>query len=209
MPKLTAFTKTLRPLALAACLFAAGHAHAALISWVGGSVQESVTQQPDGTWRYNFSIKNDSSSSPWGSPNVISEYVVPYYSDSGISWLSVAPNWTLQLTPGNPFGLANAESLHFTADAGFGVQPHDSSDVFSFTSSYGAAKAPFEMVFTNGFHLQGDPSIPASPLALEDGLVPASAVPEPSTNSLMFAGLGFVGAFTLRKRRKSQAAAHS
>lgn len=203
MPRLTSFTKRLRPLALAACFFAAGHANAAFMSWDGGSVKESVTNLQNGVWRYDFSLENDSSNI-FSSGSELTEYVISYYVDSGISWLAVAPHWNLQLTPGNPFGLANAESLHFTAEAGYEVQPHDTSDVFSFTSSYGAAKAPFEMVFANGFHMRGDPSIPASPLALGDGLVPVNAVPEPSTNSLMFAGLGFVGAFTRRKRRKSK-----
>jgi hypothetical protein len=191
------------PLTLAACFLCAGQASAAFFSPNAASVQETVTQQQDGLWRYDFSIKNDSLGFPSVS-NVINEYLIPYYNDSSITWLATAPNWSSSVVAGNAFGLANADTLHFTADSGFGIGPQSISGVFSFTSTFGAAKAPFEVIFGDGFPFKGDPSIPASPLALSDGLAPVNAVPEPSTIALVFAGLGLVGAIAFRNRRKSK-----
>lgn len=188
---------------LAASAVAAGAAQAITIaaSW-SASVSETVTQLSADSWRYSFTINNLSYVMPGDSGyytelTKLTDYLLPYYADAGIRDITTAPGWIYSTASGNTFELDNAATLTFSATAGYAIGAGSSLAGFSYVSSYGPVKAPFAALFVgNSFY--GDPSIPGSPAALADGLLPAP-VPEPATYAMMLAGLGLLAGRTRRR----------
>lgn len=88
--------------------------------------------------------------------------------------------------------------LHWSTDAAHAIAVDTTLSGFGYTASFSGAKAPYAVVNVNGGFSYGDPFIPASPNALQAGLIPAT--PEPETYAMMMAGLGFIGAIARRRK---------
>lgn len=186
----------------AAALAAPAQAATPIFAYFNLEIEETITQLSPDSWRYSFTLINTtlplSDAEFVTNLSKLNTYVLPYYADAGITGVTTATGWTFSTDSGNPFGLNTAGTMAFTATEGYALAAGASLAGFSYVSSYGPAKAPYQAVFAGGT-LFGDPSIPASPGALADGLVP-TPVPEPASYAMLLAGLA---ALASRTRRRS------
>ncbi|MRW94532.1 PEP-CTERM sorting domain-containing protein [Duganella sp. FT80W] len=204
MPSLTSARRALAGALLTVAAFIASPAQAVAVgAYYMANVSETITQLSADSWRYSFTINNLSAvvaGDPvyFGEQTKLTGYIVPYYTDAGISDITAATGWTITTASSNPFGLETAGTLIFTATTGYEIAAGASLGGFSYVAGYGPVEAPFMAGFI-GFSLVGDPSIPGSPSALGDGLQP---VPEPATYGMMLAGLGLLGLLAGRRTRR-------
>ena len=129
--------------------------------------------------------------------NITDEFFIPFFPDAGISSILSPTGWSGVIEANNDlFGLGNnAGVIHWSASAGNELALNDSLSGFMYSSTVsGSVKAPFRLHYTAGGFLDGDPPIPASPLALQAGLKPVSQVPLPAAVWLFGSALlGLVG----------------
>lgn len=198
---------------LAAPLLTASMSASALCSVMTPSPASTVTAEATGSYAYDYTLSGAGGSCVffYGSANyVIESFQVPYFADAGIRAIESPAGWTYAITDTDTFGLGSgAQTLVWTADAGYGVQPDTGSGAptlsgFGYTASYTSVYAPAGVLLGTSPYLDFvDPALPGSPDALAAGLVPtpfpaASPVPEPSTALALFAGLGLL-AFARRR----------
>ena len=165
----------------------------------GAEVGSSVT--PVGQrWDYAFAVTNKTNETFCCLPPAIKDFSLPYFSDAGIAEISAPTDWNFEILGGNPFGLKGADILHwFTSTPSAELYRFGAAGIFGFTADFAAAKGPFQVAFSNAGTLFGDPSVPASPMALAAGLRPIDAVPEPS--QLVFWLLGLACLCTIAWRQ--------
>jgi hypothetical protein len=131
-------------------------------------------------------------------------FYVPYFSDAGISNILSPTGWSSTIESTNDlFGLgSSAGVIHWTASTGSELTLDNSLSGFIYTSSLtGSVKAPFRIQYDyDGRFLDGDPPIPASPLAINAGLVPIATVPVPAAVWLF--GSGLLGVLGFKKSKR-------
>ncbi len=137
------------------------------------------------------------------------DFYVPYFSDAGISSISSPAGWSSVIEGANDlFDLGGgAGVIHWEASVGNELALDDSLSGFIYSSSIASSvKAPFRVIWSNGSSRDGDPPIPASPLALAAGL--PAIVPVPAAvwlfGSAMF---GLLGVSRGKQRSELQQAA--
>ena len=193
------------------------------------STSVSGTATPTGAsmWTYDFSVLNGCALS---AQPFLTDFYIPYFADAGIADILLpAPDttsttstiaWTATIDPtDNLFDLAGAGVIDFQVTAtpelevsstqsAPGVGYYGASG-FSFTSTFAPVAGPYAVLqylapdYTTTRVLFGDPPIPGSPDTIA-ALSPAAA-PEPSTVTLLIAGL-FVMSLSLQtvRRRRSE-----
>ena len=134
---------------------------------------------------------------PIPSLNITDEFFVPFFPDAGFTTVSSPTGWTGTVEANNDlFRLGyNAGVIHWTASTGHELALNDSLSGFIYSSAIASSvKAPFRLHYTVGSTADGDPPIPASPLALQAELKPVSSVPLPAAIWLFGSALlGFTG----------------
>ena len=206
--------RTVGASAIAAAMMLVSTNASALCFFSSQTPTSTVTAEGPGSYAYAYTVSGEQGSCPlfYGSaPYVVNAFEVPYFTDAGITDIHAPTGWSYSIDATDTFGLGSgAETLVWTAAAGYGVQPITSTlpagslSGFGYTSSYGSVYAPGALV-VGSFPLDiVDPALPGSPEALAAGLLPtsfpsASAVPEPSVLLTMLAGLGMVA--IARRRR--------
>ncbi len=182
------------------------------------TISSTVTPTGSGSYDYGYSVgaAHGSCVAYYGTaPYVLEAFELPYFADAGITAIQSPEGWSAAILDVDTFNLGNgAETLVWTASAGYGIQPVDSSYTgdgvpslpgFGYTADYGSAESP-SGVKVHSFQDPWivDPALPASPTALAAGLLPASfpslsAAPEPSSALALLAGLAFLA--TRRRAR--------
>lgn len=198
---------------LASAMMLAPTSASALCYIATPSPASTVTPAGPGTYTYDYTLSGASGSCVffYGSANyAINAFEVPYFADAGITAITSPTGWSYAIEATDTFGLGSgAQTLVWTAGAGFGLQPDTGTGAptlsgFGYASAYDSVYAPAGVLTgTSPFLTIVDPALPGSPAALAAGLVPtpfpsASAVPEPSGLAVMLAGLGLVA---LARRR--------
>lgn len=200
------------------------------VTWAQPVVVDTVTKISDSTWQYNFTVTNMAwwrtdhpQSSQFSDDARLTDYLLPYFSDAGISTITAPTGWISSIDAEDRFDLGHgAQALHWHATSvSNGIAGAHSPDFdpyaigdtlggFSFVASFSPVKAPFMSIFGNGFSEMGDPALPGSPNALASGLtrsLPFSAapIPEAETYAMMLAGLGLLGLMARRRQQKATA----
>lgn len=190
-------------------------------------VTDTVADNGNGTWTYNFTVWNDTTS--YGGDQRIRDWELPYFSDAGISAVTItAPGyggwaWRIETigianlatgwegdaawqNPGDPF-YAGAGSpfttatqvLHwYTNDFGAAIAAQDSLGGFGFVAAFGPTAAPYQASWFERPVRTGDPQFPGAGLPNSPS-VRGTPVPEPATATLLAFGLLLLARVTGRR----------
>lgn len=194
-------------------------------------VLDEVINNNDGTWTYNFVVYNDGLDAygyGYAGTQVIIDWELPYFADSGITNIQSAYGWNYAIEtigvvngdtgwngvanwqdpsddwyqgPNSPF-TTGTQVLHwYTNGSAFGIFPGGSLGGFSFTSPFAATNAPYQASWLDLQIFTGDPAFPEGGA----GGIPASpqalgAVPLPAPIVLLASAMAGL-ASRLRPRR--------
>ncbi|HTA44138.1 MAG TPA: PEP-CTERM sorting domain-containing protein [Bryobacteraceae bacterium] len=178
---------------------------------------------PNGpVWTYNFQVTNGCVP---GHQPLLTDFYVPYFSDAGITNITVPgpsdstnppTTWTFSIEANNDlFGLgpdAGVIDFHVTSLANVAANEnlpgvgYYGANGFTFDSPFAPVEGPWAILETdydNGLYdttslLTGDPSIPGSPDTI--AALAQAAAPEPGSVMLLAIGLGLLTIATVRKR---------
>jgi len=175
----------------------------------------TVTPDGSGNYAYDYTLSGVGGSCVFfhGSDNYVTNtFEMPYFADAGITAIESPAGWTYAIVATDTFSLGSgAETLVWTADTGYGLQPDTGTGTvptqsgFGYAAGYGSAYSEAGVLLgTSPYPDFVDPALPGSPDALAAGLQlkafpSASAVPEPSAALALLAGLGLLG-FVRRRR---------
>lgn len=190
-------------------------------------VTDIVVDNNDGTWTYNFTVWNDTTS--YGGDQRIRDWELPYFSDAGISAVTItAPGyggwaWTIETIgienlatgwtgtaawqmPGDPFyaGVGSpfttaTQVLHwYTNNFAAAIAPQDSLGGFGFVAKFGPTAAPYQASWIDLPVRTGDPQFPGAGLPNSPS-VRGTSVPEPATATLLAFGLLILARVTGRR----------
>jgi len=212
-----------RSLVSAAVIGATVSTQAFALCVLPGIFSTSVVSTTSSTWIYNFTVNNGC-----GSGGFLTDVFLPYFSDAGITDITVPTDntsmypgstvsWSATIEPSNDvFGLAGAGAIdfHVTVSPELLIAPGEPlpgvdgtyfSSGFSFTASYDGVKGPSgaEVAEFGGGDrfFSVDPLIPGSPLTLAALDATPTTTPEPATLTLL--ATGFVGLAAVVKKRRS------
>ena len=188
--------RTLFLTAFAALAFTATHANATCVA--NYLIPSSTLATSSGTTVYSYSIVAGCV------PSVqFDEFFVPYFSDAGISNITVPAGWGYTITSSDLFGLGSgAGALEFIPNSPLTGETYGQTTTgISFTSPYAPINGPLGV--TSQYPGSGgpvttisDPPVPGSP----EAIAALSGVPEPATKTLMLLGVIAVVGFGLTKR---------
>lgn len=176
----------------------------------------TVTANPGGNYHYSMTAMGGLVScgrAPTGDdrPGYMSDFYLPYFTDMGITGLSVAStsgpansNWLFALDTQNDLFNLGGGVIHFYNSNTPDTLTYNSI-LINFDAGYGEVKAPFAATIAdlgngNTRNFFGDPGMPGSPMLIDalDGPTQGT-VPEPA--SLALFALGAVALYSLRRKQ--------
>ena len=174
-------------------------------------ITDSVVNNNDGTWTYNYILHNDGLIfNEQELAQLIVDWELPYFNDAAISNIDSPSGWRWAIetigspnsstgwggnaswqTPGDPMYqgptspfTTTAQVLHWSIDDASRIFPGESLAGFSFIASFEPTAAPYQASWEDQVVRTGDPAFPLAGIPASP-----SAVPLPASIMLLMGGL--------------------